>query len=616
MRTRWIVKGLLLGASVATIAASCTPIPSTGGGPAAPNGQAFVSFGGNTLGQLGDGTQQQRLVPVVVPLPNIRELAAGGRSSLALLADGRVLQWGNGGVATPTAVAGLQGVKQVAAGDRHALAVTAAGKVYAWGDNDRGQLGDGTTTARPTPVEVANLSNVLSVVAGREHSLAILSDLTVWAWGSNADGQLGDGTKVDRLVAKQVMDQTKPAQPRPVSAILLAAAAGHSVALTSDGRVVGWGRNDDCQLGRDPGSTPFHPAPCSTHLSPFEVYVGSGASRPSVAGRTVAALNHATLIVTQDHQVMGLGGLSDPVNQAGLCQSELAVGPAVLGSVLSPIAEVSGGGDTAMLTTAQGHVVSLGVNLAGQTGLGATSSIECPREIVAPAVTGVTQAAAGYEHTLLLAKGVLAVAPIAIAFGDKEVGSTSAASEATVDNLGPAPATIFSTTTTAGAFGATSNCPSPPAALQAGSRCTIELRFSPSASGPASGALRLTSNAFNQPIDVALTGRGTAASVIFGFQHLDFGSVPVGSASAPLTVGLTNSGTAPLSITSIAVPVGFRLVQHTCPIAPAHTLAPHDSCSLALAFIPTVAGTYNSFLRVDYLPTGSSAQMVLTGVAP
>jgi len=98
----------------------------------------------------------------------------------------------------PVAVGGLGGVAAVAAGDAHSLAVKADGTVWAWGQNTGGQLGDGTTTARAAPGPVGGLATATAVAAGAAHRLARLADGTVRAWGANAVGQLGDGTTTQR----------------------------------------------------------------------------------------------------------------------------------------------------------------------------------------------------------------------------------------------------------------------------------------------------------------------------------------------------------------------------------------------------------------------------------
>ena len=80
----------------------------------------------------------------------------------------------------------------MAAGTSHTLAVKTDGTVWAWGLNDKGQLGDGTTTTRLSPVQVGSYYVTVSVSAGETHSLALDTDL-LWAWGDNKYGQIGDG---------------------------------------------------------------------------------------------------------------------------------------------------------------------------------------------------------------------------------------------------------------------------------------------------------------------------------------------------------------------------------------------------------------------------------------
>ena len=74
-------------------------------------------------------------------------------------------------------------IEQIAGGGSHSLALKSDGTVWAWGQNERGQLGDGTTSNRSTPVQVSNLTGVIAIAAGDSQSLALKSDGTVWAWG-------------------------------------------------------------------------------------------------------------------------------------------------------------------------------------------------------------------------------------------------------------------------------------------------------------------------------------------------------------------------------------------------------------------------------------------------
>jgi alpha-tubulin suppressor-like RCC1 family protein len=74
---------------------------------------------------------------------------------------------------------------------QHACALSTAGDVWCFGHNDRGQLGDGTTTSRVDPVRVALPAHAVQVTVGATHSCARLADGRVWCWGDGRHGQLG-----------------------------------------------------------------------------------------------------------------------------------------------------------------------------------------------------------------------------------------------------------------------------------------------------------------------------------------------------------------------------------------------------------------------------------------
>ncbi|MFF3460788.1 RCC1 domain-containing protein, partial [Streptomyces sp. NPDC002730] len=53
------------------------------------------AWGMNTNGQIGDGTNKERLSPVTVPgLTGVKAISAHGHHSMALLSDGTVRAWG------------------------------------------------------------------------------------------------------------------------------------------------------------------------------------------------------------------------------------------------------------------------------------------------------------------------------------------------------------------------------------------------------------------------------------------------------------------------------------------------------------------------------------------
>jgi alpha-tubulin suppressor-like RCC1 family protein len=220
---------------------------------AAAGGQVRA-WGGNNCGQLGDGSNTQRLQPVTSGLFGAVRVAAGLDHSHALRADGSVWSWGCNTAGqlgdgtlqarlVPTPIAGLSNAIALAPGALHTLALTNDGNVWAWGRNAEGQLGDGSTTARLAPQRVTLPGVAVAVAAGDTHSLALLADGRVFAWGGNADGQLGIGSNLNSATPVAV------GAPLPAGIVSIGAGTGHSLALDGNGNVWAWGRNTRGQLG-------------------------------------------------------------------------------------------------------------------------------------------------------------------------------------------------------------------------------------------------------------------------------------------------------------------------------------------------------------------------------
>jgi alpha-tubulin suppressor-like RCC1 family protein len=88
----------------------------------------------------------------------------------------------------------------------HSVGWTAAGLPYAWGNNSQGQIGDPSITPRTASANlVPGLGPVVEMACGYEyHSIAVKVNGEVWTWGHNNRGQLGDGTTTTRTSPVQV----------------------------------------------------------------------------------------------------------------------------------------------------------------------------------------------------------------------------------------------------------------------------------------------------------------------------------------------------------------------------------------------------------------------------
>ena len=211
------------------------------------------------------------------------------------------------------------------------------------------------------------------------------------------------------------------------------------------------------------------------------------------------------------------------------------------------------------------------------------------------------------------------LAPSPLAFGNQLLNTTSAAKTVTLTNSGTGALTIISIGAS-GDFAETSTgataCPISPATLAAGANCIISVTFTPTVLGARAGTLTITDNAGGSPHTVPLTGTGTGAPAVgLAPTSLAFGNQALTTTSTAKTVTLTNTGTAALTIASIAASGDFAETSTgatACPISPA-TLAAGANCIISVTFTPTVLGARAGNLTITDNAVGSPHLVPLTG---
>ena len=207
-------------------------------------------------------------------------------------------------------------------------------------------------------------------------------------------------------------------------------------------------------------------------------------------------------------------------------------------------------------------------------GLGESCTIDvAPRATVPGSLVGTltitTDGFGGTPVVNLSGTGAIAIstlAPTYVDFGTRAVGSTSPAQTVTVTAGGNWPLTIDSIAVT-GAYTFTTTCPAAPVAVP--TACTIDVTFVPTAAGLAPGSLVITNNSLTSPQTVTLYGNAelqTAQATVTP-TSLTFAETPVGATTAPQTVTLQNTGTAPLSIAGIVADGDFARTT-SCPQPP------------------------------------------------
>lgn len=347
------------------------------------------SWGDNSHSQLGYATSGAQTTPASIGgLSGFKSLAAGpGSYSLALKSNGTVFAWGSnvwgqlginmtssGDQATPTQVYSLSNVTAVSAAFVHALALRSNGSVAAWGFNGNGQLGCGNTGGNyNVPVEVQQsgggpLTGITAVVGGNAHSLALKSDGTVVGWGWNGHGEVGNGNAVLQNAATHVMVGGAPLSG--ITAVATGGTSDSSFALASDGTVWAWGNNGNGQMGNGTmGGDQYTPA---------QVMVG-GAPLSGVAA--VVVLNYSVLALKLDGTVWGWG------NNDGYCELARTGGPsatpAQLGG-LSGVTALAGATWNAFARTSDGKIWAWGNNSSGQLGDGTTTTVCTPKVVIQP----------------------------------------------------------------------------------------------------------------------------------------------------------------------------------------------------------------------------------------
>jgi alpha-tubulin suppressor-like RCC1 family protein len=310
-----------------------------------------LAWGYNADGELGNGITTTTgcfciSTPVAVSLPSgitVTAIAGGQSHSLALTSTGQVLAWGsnsygqlgNGSTtnsSTPVAVSLPSGttVTAIAAGDGHSLALTSSGQVLAWGWNFYGQLGNGTTTnsSTPVPVSLPSGTTVTAIAVGFYHSLALTSSGQVLAWGWNFYGQLGNGTTTTTTSCQCIPTPVQVSLPSGTTVTAVAGGYGHSLALTSTGRMLAWGYNGYGELGN--GST-------TNSSTPVAVSLPSGTTVTAIAGGF-----YHSLALTSSGQVLAWG--INNYGQLGNGTTTNSSTPAVVSALQAVVIAIAGGG--------------------------------------------------------------------------------------------------------------------------------------------------------------------------------------------------------------------------------------------------------------------------------
>lgn len=256
------------------------------------------SWGFNSAGQLGDNSTTNKSSPVqtISGGTNWIKLVASddGAISSGIKTDGTLWLWGCndrgqiGNDSTTNRSSPVQTISgggnwtSISLGSRNAGAIKTDGTLWMWGYGSRGVNGNQSNVHQSSPVQtVSGGGNWKDIALGSDHAAAIKIDGTLWLWGSNGvplqNGVLGDNT---------IVSKSSPVQTISGGGNWKRVAAGgdNTASIKTDGTLWIWGYNAQGQLGNN--SIEFRSSPVQT------VPGGTQWTSISVGCRTISALRY------------------------------------------------------------------------------------------------------------------------------------------------------------------------------------------------------------------------------------------------------------------------------------------------------------------------------------
>lgn len=338
-------------------------------------GGKVVCWGDNGFGQLGTGsTTPGHSGPVeVVGLADVRGVAAGYNHTCAVRSDRSAWCWGfngNGQLGdgtnaqrlTPTLVAGGSAFVAIGAGNSFTCGLTEGSTVACWGFNNRGQLGNGSTTDANAPQHVSVPGLPVELAVGASHACARKSDDTVSCWGSSYYGELGNGSSGGSFDA----GSTVPVSVTGIDDALEVAAGGQfTCARRAGGSIWCWGNNLFYRLGDGTEVNRSEPVASVAFTAPLQLSLGGAhaCARGGTGGGQVKCWGY-----NMEGQ---LGDGSTLERTAGAFVSGL-----------SDASSIAAGGSHSCAARATGDIVCWGNNGGYQLGDGTMTHASAPVTVV------------------------------------------------------------------------------------------------------------------------------------------------------------------------------------------------------------------------------------------
>jgi alpha-tubulin suppressor-like RCC1 family protein len=253
--------------SAATSAAAVTP----SGKPTAPAYDLFVWGGAKSMWSRATSTSAVKnsplttvhLRPTSLASPDgtgFQDVSFGHKHAAFITGSGDLYTYGVGPALglgtlakadTPTKVEGLPQMVEVRCGRDHTIALSVDGEVFTFGRGNTSYiksfgyspLGTGSSADAPRPVRVNLSEKVAMIASGSLHNTVVTRTGKLFSWGNGANGRLGLGSSAS-FDTPQLLEAVADKE-----FVQISCGSSFNTALTKDGQLYTWGRNEKGQCG-------------------------------------------------------------------------------------------------------------------------------------------------------------------------------------------------------------------------------------------------------------------------------------------------------------------------------------------------------------------------------
>jgi hypothetical protein len=224
----------------------------------------------------------------------------------------------------------------------------------------------------------------------------------------------------------------------------------------------------------------------------------------------------------------------------------------------------------------------------------ALKTTTCQKQVQTRAILVLVAIAVSWSPALAQS---VSLSPTSVSFGSQVVGTTSASQAVTLSNTGSDALSITSIAAST-QYAQTNNCPISPSTLAVNAICTINVTFTPTATGTQSGTITISDSAVGSPQQISLTGTGTAVAapaVSLSASSLTFAS--------PAVTVVQDASTTGTGSTTLTAAFGSNVTQNNLLVVGASSYAGNTFASPAIT--DTLGSTWSLAVAQNPGTTGT-----------